>query len=70
MNALAAMYVKFLPEQRVYLERYFASVRDLKVRIDDLDVAIAGGTKRSSATPGSTTSSTSRPSGRSTSPSV
>lgn len=40
--ALAAMYLNFLPEQRTFLERYFASVRDLKVRIDDMDVAVSG----------------------------
>ena len=40
--ALAAMYVNFLPEQRVFLERYFVSVRDLRVRIEDVDIAVAG----------------------------
>ena len=40
--ALGAMYLSFLPEQRVFLEQYFANVRDLRVRIDDVDVAVAG----------------------------
>ena len=40
--ALAAMYVSFRPEQRILLERYFATVRDLKVRLEDVDVAISG----------------------------
>jgi TolB-like protein/ketosteroid isomerase-like protein len=39
---LGAMYMTFLPEQRAALDRYFASVRDLKVRIDDMEVAVAG----------------------------
>ena len=40
--ALSAMYLTFVPEQRVRLERYFTSVRDLRVRIDDVDIAVAG----------------------------
>lgn len=42
VSALAAMYLRFVPEQRTFLERYFASVRDLRVRIDDVDVAVSG----------------------------
>jgi len=41
--ALGSMYLTFLPEQRVLLERYFDSVRDLKVRITDIDIAVVGG---------------------------
>jgi TolB-like protein len=40
--ALGTMYETFLPEQRALLERYFASVRDLKVRLLDVDVAVVG----------------------------
>lgn len=40
--AIGAMYEHFPPEQRVLLERYFTSVRDLEVRIDDVDVAAVG----------------------------
>jgi len=38
----AELYVEFNPAQRVLLGRYFATVRDLRVRIDDVDLAIAG----------------------------
>jgi TolB-like protein len=40
--ALGAMYLTFLPEQRALLERYFTSVRDLEVRIADVDIAVVG----------------------------
>jgi TolB-like protein len=42
VSALATMYLTFVPEQRSLLERYFTSVRDLKVRIADVDVAVVG----------------------------
>jgi TolB-like protein len=41
--ALGTMYLAFLPAQRAALERYFASVRDLRVRIADVDIAVVGG---------------------------
>lgn len=42
LAALATMYQTFLPEQRALLERYFASVRELQVRLLDVDVAVVG----------------------------
>ena len=38
----AALYVDFTPAQRACLGRYFATVRDLRVHFDDVDLAIAG----------------------------
>jgi TolB-like protein/ketosteroid isomerase-like protein len=40
--ALAALYVSFSPEQRAGVERYFAGVADLRVRLTDVDVAVVG----------------------------
>jgi TolB-like protein len=40
--ALASMYVAFSPGQRAVLEEYYASVRDLRVRIDRLEAAVVG----------------------------
>lgn len=40
--ALEAMYLTFQPAQRAMLEGYFKSVRDLKVRLEDVDVSIIG----------------------------
>ena len=39
---LGAMYVPFSPEQRAGLEEYFASVRDLRLRIERVEVAVVG----------------------------
>ena len=40
MQALAGVYAEFTPEQRDAQERYFANVRDLKITIDDVDIAV------------------------------
>jgi TolB-like protein len=39
---LAAMYEEFSPEQREGLERYFQGVRDLRVALDHVDIAVIG----------------------------
>jgi ketosteroid isomerase-like protein len=41
-DALAAFYVEFPPEQRDALVRYFASVKDLRVGLDEVDVEVVG----------------------------
>jgi class 3 adenylate cyclase/ketosteroid isomerase-like protein/TolB-like protein len=41
-QALAAVYVTFPPEQQAAQQRYFDNVRDLKVVIDNVDVAVVG----------------------------
>jgi len=40
--ALAAVYDEFSPEQQAAQQRYFENVRDLKVTIDHVDVAVVG----------------------------
>ena len=40
--ALASMYTEFPAEQRAALERYFAGVRNLRVTIDNREVAVVG----------------------------
>ncbi len=40
--ALGVFYQVFSPEQRAALERYFSEVYDLRMRIDNIDVAIVG----------------------------
>ncbi len=42
LAALAAMYAEFSPEQQAALQRYFANVRDLKISIDNPDIAVVG----------------------------
>jgi len=42
VTALAELYVEFLPAQRAAQQRYFDNVRDLRVTIDNVDVAVAG----------------------------
>lgn len=42
LEGLAGMYVVFPAEQRATLGRYFATVRDLRVRIEAVDVAVVG----------------------------
>ena len=42
LTALTAMYTEFSPEQRAALERFLGDVRDLRVSIDKVDVAIFG----------------------------
>jgi TolB-like protein/ketosteroid isomerase-like protein len=42
MTALAAMYDRFGAEQRTALERYFAGVKDLHVKFENLDLAVVG----------------------------
>lgn len=42
LPALAALYTNFPPEQRAAQQRYFENVRDLKVTIDALDLAVVG----------------------------
>ena len=36
------MYVDFPPEQRAAQQRYFENVRDLKVAIENVDIAVVG----------------------------
>ena len=40
--AVAAVYDEFSPEQQAAQQRYFENVRDLKVTIDHVDVAVVG----------------------------
>jgi TolB-like protein/ketosteroid isomerase-like protein len=42
LPALAAVYVDFSPEQRAAQQRYFENVRDLKVTIENVDIAVVG----------------------------
>ena len=42
LDALARLYVEFPPEQRTALERYFKESTDLRVKLEDIDVAISG----------------------------
>jgi TolB-like protein/ketosteroid isomerase-like protein len=42
LDALARLYVEFPPEQRTALERYFKESTDLRVKLEDVDVAISG----------------------------
>ena len=42
LSALAAVYVDFPPEQRAAQQRYFENVRDLKVAIENVDIAVVG----------------------------
>ena len=42
LQALAAVYVDFPPEQQAAQQRYFENVRDLKVTIDNVDIAVVG----------------------------
>ncbi len=42
VHALAAVYVTFPEEQKAAQQRYFDNVKDLKVAIDNVDIAIVG----------------------------
>jgi class 3 adenylate cyclase/ketosteroid isomerase-like protein/TolB-like protein len=42
IDALAAVYVTFAPEQKAAQERYFENVRDLRITIDNVDIAVVG----------------------------
>jgi TolB-like protein/ketosteroid isomerase-like protein len=42
LDALGRLYVEFPPEQRTALERYFKESTDLRVKLEDVDVAISG----------------------------
>ncbi len=42
MQALAAVYAEFPPEQQAAQQRYFENVRDLRVAIDNIDIAVVG----------------------------
>jgi TolB-like protein len=42
LDALAGLYVEFPPEQRTALVRYYKDSRDLRVTLEDVDVAVAG----------------------------
>jgi len=42
VQALAAVYEEFPPDQQAAQQRYFENVRDLKVVIDHVDVAVVG----------------------------
>jgi TolB-like protein/ketosteroid isomerase-like protein len=42
LPALAAVYVEFPPEQQAAQQRYFENVRDLRVNIDNVDMAVVG----------------------------
>ena len=42
MTRLAAMYEDFPPDQREGLERYFQGVRDLRVALEHVDIAVIG----------------------------
>jgi len=42
IDALSAIYTEFPPEQQLAQQRYFDNVRDLKVAIENIDVAVIG----------------------------
>ena len=42
LDTLASLYVEFPPEQRAALVHYFKDSADLRVKLEDVDVAIAG----------------------------
>jgi TolB-like protein/ketosteroid isomerase-like protein len=42
LPALAAVYADFSPEQQAAQQRYFENVRDLRVVLDNIDVAVVG----------------------------
>jgi adenylate cyclase len=42
VSALAAVYAEFTPEQKAAQQRYFDNAKDLKVKIEDVKVAVAG----------------------------
>jgi len=42
LPALAAVYVDFPPERQAAQRRYFENVRDLKVAIENVDIAVVG----------------------------
>jgi len=42
IQALAAVYTDFSPEQQAAQQRYFENVSDLKVAVDNLDIAVVG----------------------------
>jgi len=42
LQALAALYLEFPPEQQAAQQRYFDNVRDLKISIDNPDIAVVG----------------------------
>jgi adenylate cyclase len=42
LRALAALYADFPPEQQAAQQRYFDNVRDLKISIDNPDIAVVG----------------------------
>jgi len=42
LPALASVYADFPPEQQAAQQRYFENVRDLKVAIENVDVAVVG----------------------------
>jgi class 3 adenylate cyclase/TolB-like protein/ketosteroid isomerase-like protein len=42
IQALAALYSDFPPEQRAAQQKYFENVRDLRVAIENIDIAVVG----------------------------
>ena len=42
LSAVGALYAEFPPEQQAAQQRYFDNVKDLKVGIDNVDVAVVG----------------------------
>jgi ketosteroid isomerase-like protein/TolB-like protein len=42
LDTLAGLYVEFPAEQRTALARYFGDATDLRVKLEDVDVAVAG----------------------------
>jgi ketosteroid isomerase-like protein len=42
IQAVAAVYAEFSPEQQAAQQRYFDNVRDLRVGIDHVDIAVVG----------------------------
>jgi len=42
LQALGALYAEFPPEQQAAQQRYFDNVRDLKISIDNPDIAVVG----------------------------
>ena len=42
VDTLAAFYIEFPPEQRAAIARFFTTARDLRVTLEDVDVAVVG----------------------------
>ena len=42
IQGLAAVYAEFTPEQQAAQQRYFENVRDLRVTIENVDIAVVG----------------------------